>query len=191
MNASRGSSVPKPSPSSPASENVPASSAPESQSSAQQTVATGTAAATTTTTISNSEAEAILTGKTLDVYKYLLLKLSSPGVATFHLDKLQRSGLISKNPSDGSFTISKIYLKHYFLLRSYLVPRYFLYAALFTVLSLGWTVALYLGLGKTGIISSAASSAVFYVFIYGLVCTILAAAVFWFESLRVMRREII
>lgn len=153
--------------------------------------------------ISSVEADAILTGKTLDVYKYMItkrkqvgpreiqraFKLSSSGVASFHLDKLQRSGLITKNENDGSFVVNRVYLKHFFLLRSYLVPRYFLYAAMFSGLAVGWVVALYLGLGASLFASSTLPAGIFYVFVYGLASTVLAAAVFWYESLRVLKRE--
>jgi predicted DNA-binding transcriptional regulator len=155
--------------------------------------------------ITNVEADSILTGKTLEVYKYIMikhkavgprqvqraLKLSSSGVATFHLEKLQRAGLITKNEVDGSFSISRIYLKHFFLLRSYLVPRYFLYAGLFTVLSAGWIASLYLGIGPVNVLKPTSASGVFYVFVYGLISTLLAAGVFWYESLRVLKREVI
>jgi hypothetical protein len=153
--------------------------------------------------ISSVEADAILTGKTLDVYKYMItkrkqvgpreiqraFKLSSSGVASFHLDKLQKSGLITKNANDGSFVVNKVYLKHFFLLRSYLVPRYFLYAAMFSGLAVGWVLALYLDLGASLFASSTLPAGVFYVFVYGLVSMILAAAVFWYESIRVLKRE--
>ncbi|MGH2639907.1 MAG: hypothetical protein ACRDF4_11620, partial [Rhabdochlamydiaceae bacterium] len=119
-------------------------------------------------------------------------KLSSSGVASFHLEKLQKSGLTTKNENDGSFVINRIYLKHFFLLRTYLVPRYFLYAAMFSGLAVGWVLALYLGIGAALFgPSSSLPSGVFYVFVYGLVSTVLAAAVFWYESLRVLKREAI
>ena len=118
------------------------------------------------------------------------LKLSSSGIATFHLDKLQRAGFITKDENTGSFTVNRIYLKHFFLLRSYLVPRYFLYASLFSALSIGWVLALELGIGFPSAENSS-SPGVFYVFLYGLISTTLAAGVFWFESYRVLRREAI
>ncbi len=151
-------------------------------------------------TQSSVQTDALLTGKTLEIYKYIItkrkpvgprelqraFKLSSSGVATFHLDKLHRNGLITKNENDGTYTVSRVYLKHFFLLRSYLVPRYILYAVMFTSISLGWSVALYFGAG-----SLLSSPLVFYVFLYGVMTSILASGVFWYESFRVLKKEAI
>lgn len=153
--------------------------------------------------ITDVETEALLTGTTLEVYKYLMthrralgtrevqraLDLSSPGVASFHLEKLQRNGLITKNESEGSFAINRIYLKHFILLRRHLIPRYFFYAALSTVLAVGWITAVYLGIGST--LTTADLHAVFYVFVYGIITSVLVSAIFWYETWNVMKREVI
>ncbi len=145
----------------------------------------------------------MLTGTTLEIYKYLIthdrpfgprelqraLRLSSPGVASFHLEKLQRNGLITKNESEGSFVINRIYLKHFILLRRHLIPRYFFYAMLSSILAVGWITAVYLGIGST--LTSADLHAVFYVFVYGIITSILVSAIFWYETWQVMKREVI
>ncbi|MHB8567259.1 MAG: winged helix-turn-helix domain-containing protein [Nitrososphaerales archaeon] len=153
--------------------------------------------------ITDIETDAVLTGTTLEIYKYLIthdrplgprelqraLTLSSPGVASFHLEKLQRNGLITKNESEGSFAINRVYLKHFILLRRHLIPRYFFYAALSTVLAIGWITAIYLGIGST--LTRADLHAVFYVFVYGIITSILVSAIFWYETWQVLKREII
>ena len=122
------------------------------------------------------------------------LKLSGPSVASFHLEKLSRSGLVKKSDVDGSYLVDRVHLKHYFLLRQRLVPKYFLYATLATFFIIGWIVTLFLG-GGTGSSSSlpfsplGGSPADFYVFIYGISITTLFAAIFWRETLLVLRNE--
>ena len=148
-------------------------------------------------------ADTVLTGTTLEIYKYLIthdkalgprelqraLNLSSPGVVSFHLEKLQRNGLITKNENDGSFFVNKVYLKHFILLRRHLIPRYFFYAALSTALVVGWISAVYLGIGST--LTSADLHAVFYVFVYGIITSSLVAGIFWYETWQVVKRETI
>lgn len=154
-------------------------------------------------TITDIETDAVLTGTTLEIYKYLItrdkplgprelqraLGLSSPGVASFHLEKLQRNGLITKNENDGSFVVNRVYLKHFILLRRHLIPRYFFYAMLSSILAIGWVAAVYLGIGSS--LTQADLHAVFYVFMYGIITSIFIAGIFWYETWQVMRREVI
>jgi hypothetical protein len=142
-----------------------------------------------------------LNGTTLLVYRYLVtagkpagarevqraLKLSGPSVAVFHLDKLERSGLAKKNQFDGSYSIDKVYLRHFILLRRHLIPRYSFYAALATISIVGWITALFLSGSRTGLLEP--SQASFYVFIYGISLSVLFSGIFWYETLQVLRNE--
>lgn len=148
-----------------------------------------------------------LTGKTLLVYRYLVtcgkpcsareihraLNLSGPSIASFHLDKLVRSGLVRQNESDGAYVVDKLYLKHYFLLRQRLVPKYFLYATLATFSIVGWITTLFLRGSQSSnsypFLPLGGSPADFYVFIYGVSLSILFAGIFWRETLQVLKNE--
>jgi DNA-binding transcriptional ArsR family regulator len=141
-----------------------------------------------------------LTGTTLLVYRYLVtsdkpagarevqreLKLSGPSVASFHLEKLARNGLVRKNEVEGTYSVDRIYLKHFILLRRRLIPRYSFYAALATMTIGGWLTAFFLGGSRAPVFSSQAS---FYVFVYGVSLSILFSAIFWYETLLVLRNE--
>ncbi len=147
-----------------------------------------------------------LTGKTLLVYRYLItsgrpagprdvqraLKFSGPSVASFHLEKLARSGLVKKNESDGSYAVDRLHLKHYFLLRRRLIPKYFLYATLATSSILGWIATLFLKGAKVQphpFLPFSGSPADFYVFIYGIAISVLFASIFWYETWQVLKNE--
>lgn len=140
----------------------------------------------------------VLTGTTLNIYRHLVtldrpvgarevqraLGLSSPAVATFHLEKLERNGLITKEEG-GYFVIDKVYLKHYFLLRRRLIPRYSFYATLSTIFFVGWLVALFLG--PSG--SQFSSQSAVYVYVYGIITTAALCGFFWYETMLVLRNE--
>jgi DNA-binding transcriptional ArsR family regulator len=89
-----------------------------------------------------------LKGTTFRVYCYILranrpvymrelqrnLKLSSPSVAVYHLDKLVNLGLIKKNASGQYVLLEEVKagLLHLFIKSgSHLIPRYLLYVAYF------------------------------------------------------------
>lgn len=146
----------------------------------------------------------ILTGTTLKVYRELIkssepigprelqktLSLSSPSVASFHLDKLERSGLASKNEL-GAYTVNTLYLKHYVRLQRRLIPRYLFHATLATFLLLGW-VLVYVSHSFSVAyhdVASTYSSALFLVFSYGVVVTAVLAGLFWYETIGIMRKE--
>jgi hypothetical protein len=110
------------------------------------------------------------------------LRLSSPAVASFHLEKLVRNGLATKN-EDGAFTVDRVYLKHFIRLRRHLIPRYFFYALFATFLSAGW-----LALGALGGLDELSQASVF-LFVYGPATTIVLACIFWYETINVMQSE--
>jgi DNA-binding transcriptional ArsR family regulator len=153
---------------------------------------------------SNTDLDNALTATTLEVYRYIVthsnkgigpreiqrsLKMSSPAVAIFHLEKLERNGLVSKQ-EDGTYLVDKIYLKHFVLLRRRLIPKYFFYAALSSAFLIGWMNAFFIG-GKSSSFYYLlfGSPAVLYVFVYGIISTSILAGIFWFETLKVFKKE--
>lgn len=85
----------------------------------------------------------VLRGNTAKVYRYAIkigkpigvrevqraLKLSSPRLASYHLEKLEEAGLL-KQTSDG-FIVDKVVLENFVRLRRLLIPRYFVYFVFF------------------------------------------------------------
>jgi len=85
----------------------------------------------------------VLTGNTAQVYRYAIkqrkpigvrevqraLKLSSPTLAAYHLDKLEEAGLL-KQTSDG-YIVEKFVLENFVRLRQLLLPKYLFYFAVF------------------------------------------------------------
>lgn len=102
---------------------------------------------------SPADLDDVLSGTTLRVYRFMISKgnpvgprelqrslhFSSPGVATFHLDKLLRAGLVSKSTT-GSYLLERVYLKHYVRVRRALIPKYTFYAMLSTFFLVGWII---------------------------------------------------
>jgi hypothetical protein len=85
----------------------------------------------------------VLTGNTAQVYRYAIkqrkpvgvrevqraLKLSSPTLAAYHLNKLEEAGLL-KQTSEG-YVVEKLVLENFVRLRQLLLPKYLLYFAVF------------------------------------------------------------
>jgi hypothetical protein len=85
----------------------------------------------------------VLTGNTAQVYRYAVkqgkpigvrevqraLKLSSPTLAAYHLDKLEEAGLLKQTP-DG-YIVEKLVLENFVKVRQLLLPKYLFYFALF------------------------------------------------------------
>jgi hypothetical protein len=85
----------------------------------------------------------VLTGNTAQVYRYAIkqrkpigvrevqraLKLSSPTLAAYHLDKLEGAGLLKQTP-DG-YIVEKLVLENFVRLRQLLLPKYLFYFAVF------------------------------------------------------------
>ena len=83
--------------------------------------------------------EALLKGTTWKVYKYVLengptglreiqksLRLSTPSLALYHLNKLEEEGIIKKD--EQGYTATKILLRNRVKVKRWLVPRYFFYS---------------------------------------------------------------
>jgi predicted DNA-binding transcriptional regulator len=95
--------------------------------------------------MSSEDVEDVLKGLTLRVYHYVLknkketgirevqraLKLSSPTLAVYHLEKLEQAGLIKKGAT--GYVVDKVYLRNLVRLKRLLVPRYFFYALFFVL----------------------------------------------------------
>ena len=85
----------------------------------------------------------VLRGNTARIYRYAIkigkpigvrevqraLKLSSPRLASYHLEKLEEAGLLKKTP-DG-FVVDRLVLENFVRLRRLLIPRYFVYFMVF------------------------------------------------------------
>jgi len=89
--------------------------------------------------MSQDDMEALLKGTTWKVYKYVLengptgireiqksLKLSTPSLVLYHLNKLEEEGIIKKD--EQGYTANRILLKDRVKVRKLLIPRYFFYS---------------------------------------------------------------
>lgn len=135
-----------------------------------------------------SDIESRLKGNTLRLYWYMVkvarpvtihevqksLKLSSPGLVAYHLNKLRELGLIEKD-LEGQYCILEEVkvgvLRSFVRLYGFMVPRYIFYAVFFTVLLLIFLAFFMKPLQL---------QSWFAVF----ACSI-SAAVFWYEAIRV------
>ena len=93
--------------------------------------------------MSQNDAEDVLRGLTLKVYKFVLknrnptgirevqrsLKLSSPTLAVYHLSKLEEAGLLKKSLK--GYEVNRIFLKNLIRLKRMLIPKYFFYCVFF------------------------------------------------------------
>jgi hypothetical protein len=141
--------------------------------------------------VDEEEIESELKGNTLRVYWYILskpdhsigaretqraLKFSSPALAVYHLDKLSDLGLVEKN--NGEYRIVKTVnvgiLKQFVRFRAFMLPRYFLYATMFTTL-----MVFYLTQFTT----------VNFYSTFALVLGLLATGISWFETLKAWRQK--
>ncbi len=132
-----------------------------------------------------------LRGNTLRVYWYVLnasghvvgvrevqraLSFSSPTLALYHLDKLRELGLVAKD--SGEYRLVKEVkvdiLKQFMRVGRVFVPRFALYASLFTALSIVFLLNL-------GLLDLKA----FFGMIFGLG----GSAIFWFETVKTWRQR--
>lgn len=151
----------------------------------------------------SNDIDSVLTGTTLNVYKTMItfgqpigprelqkmLGLSTPSLVIFHLEKLQRAGLVTKS-AEGIYSVNRIYLKHYIHVRKMIIPRAVFQTSLATFFLLGWILVYYTPNFRNALdYSTNVSSIVLLLFSYGLIVTIILTAFFWFETLRVMKQE--
>ncbi len=120
------------------------------------------------------------------------LNMSSPSLATFHLEKLEKAGLVTRTP-EGSYFADKAYLRHFIRVRRILIPRFVFHSALATFFVLGWLVLFLSFFYFPGSLLYAQNSGpnldLAVAVSYGLVITTILATLFWFETLRVVRKE--
>ncbi len=134
-----------------------------------------------------------LKGKTLKVYWYLLKNpdesslrtiqrgagLSSPSLATYHLNKLVNLGLVSTDPH-GLYHLERIVkvgvLRFFVGSGRLLIPRFFFYAAFYTALIPGCLIFLPLSTGPISLLLLSVLS--------------FASITNWIESYRMYRMEI-
>jgi DNA-binding transcriptional ArsR family regulator len=82
----------------------------------------------------------LLKGTSLDIYRLLLkngeplgirevqraLNLSSPSVAQYHLNKLERAGLLKRKK--GNYVVNKVLLENFVKINRFLIPKYLFYS---------------------------------------------------------------
>lgn len=138
--------------------------------------------------MTSMDAEDILRGKTLDVYRYVLksskpagvrevqraLKFSSPRLAFYHLNKLEDAGLLKKNV-DG-YTVERVFLQNSIRLRRLVIPRYFFYSIFFIA-----AMMIQLTIFRPAVIRGD--------YIFGLVVSSVAAFSFLYETVRIVMRK--
>jgi hypothetical protein len=141
--------------------------------------------------IDHEKIDSQLKGKTLRVYMYLLrsanasvgirevqraLGFSSPTLAQYHLEKLKDLGLVRKESSSYQIALEvKVgVLRQFLRFGTVFVPRFVLYAVLFTVL-LGF---LFLIVVEVDLLS-----------VYSFVLAGAGAGIFWYETMRAMRER--
>ena len=133
-----------------------------------------------------------LKGNTLRVYWFVMnasnqtvgvreaqraLNFSSPTLALYHLDKLRDLGLVSRDTNvyrlikEVKFDVLKQFMK---LPGQFFVPRFALYAVLFTALTIYYAFNLV--------------TIDFFAF-FGLLFGALGSAIFWFESIKTWRQR--
>jgi hypothetical protein len=142
-------------------------------------------------TFSDEDVASVLRGNTLKVYWFLLraekgvvgvretqraLKFSSPALAAYHLDKLAELGLVEKVRGEYRLvkTVNVGVLKQFVRFGTYLLPRYLLYATMFTTL-----LVFYLTQFRH----------INFYSVFALILGILAAGVTWHETIRAWKQK--
>ena len=143
------------------------------------------------TGLNEEEIVSKLKGNTLRVYWGLLssddgvvgvrelqrdLGFSSPALAAYHFNKLVDFGLAVNEQGDYRLVreVKVGVLKQYIKLGSFLLPRYVLYASMFST----FLVYLLVRFDEVSFYS-----------VYGLVVSLLAAGVSWFETIKIWRQK--
>jgi predicted DNA-binding transcriptional regulator len=136
----------------------------------------------------SDDVEDVLRGLTLRVYHFVLknkketgirevqraLKLSSPTLAVYHLEKLENAGLIKKGMM--GYVVDRVYLRNLVRLRRLLVPRYFFYALFFSL-----AVVVELVFFRPTVLSRD--------YVFALVVTCAAAVAFVYETVKAWVKE--
>ncbi len=143
--------------------------------------------------MSDAEIEALLKGKTLLVYLYLLrraneegvgvrevqrmLGFSSPSVASYHLQKLVDLGLVRKER--GQYLLAREVrvgiLRHFVMIGRFMLPRYLFYAVLLTTMLITYLIQFPQTLSRYNVAT----------LLLGIVPTI----ILWYETIRIWREK--
>jgi len=132
-----------------------------------------------------------LKGNTLRVYWHLLqnaqdrvgprevqreLGFSSPALADYHLNKLVTLGLVEKKMGEYHLVreVDVGILKQFIKLGTIILPRYILYATLFTTLLIFYATQL---------------RTINFYSLYALILGILATAILWYETIRAWQQK--
>lgn len=104
------------------------------------------------------------------------LGFSSPALASYHLNKLREMGLVSHERGDYRLLVEVRVgvLKQFIKLGTFFLPRYVLYATLFTTL----LVYLIANLREPTFYS-----------VFALILGVLGTGIFWYETVRVWRQR--
>jgi hypothetical protein len=104
------------------------------------------------------------------------LGFSSPALASYHLNKLREMGLVAHEGGDYRLLVEVRVgvLKQFIKLGTFLLPRYVLYATMFTTL----LAYLIITLGESTFYSA-----------FALVLGALGTVIFWYETVRVWRQR--
>jgi DNA-binding transcriptional ArsR family regulator len=139
-----------------------------------------------------AQIESELKGKTLQIYWYMLrspgshvgvreiqraLRLSSPSVASHHLEKLVSLGLVDKTRTGEYYITQEIkvgLLRFFTRLGRYLVPRYLFYSVWFTTMLITY-IAFYRYYGNINLVA--------------LIFGTLASLILWLETIRLWRQK--
>jgi hypothetical protein len=141
--------------------------------------------------MNDDKIESELKGNTLRVYWILLnsqngtigvrgvqraLRFSSPALASYHLAKLEELGLAEK--TNGEYRLIRDVrvgvLKQFTKFGAFMLPRYMLYAAMFTTLLVFYLTQL---------------RDVNFYSLFALIFGVLGTGVLWYETLRVWRQK--
>jgi len=143
------------------------------------------------TEVNEEDVATNLKGNTLRVYWHLLrssdgtvkvretqrsLGFSSPALAVYHLEKLAELGLVKK--IRGKYHLTKVVnvgvLKQFMKIGTFVLPRYTLYATLFTTLLLFYLWQL---------------REINFYSVFALLFGILATGILWYETVKIWRQK--
>lgn len=141
--------------------------------------------------MSDDKVASVLKGNTLRVYWFLLrssngmvgaretqraLGFSSPALAVYHLDKLAELGLVEKTHGEYRLvkTVNVGFLKQFVRFGAFMLPRYLLYATMFTALLIFYLTQFI---------------RVDFYSVFALILALLATGVMWYETVKVWKQK--
>ena len=133
-------------------------------------------------------------GTTLKIYKFMVLygkpigvrelhrklKLSSPSLASYHLNKLEKMGLVRKTENN-KYVVSKVVnvdiLPFFIKMGRLVLPRFLFYSVFFTGMFI-----VYLFVFRPRYLSNS--------YMVSLIISLSALIIFWYETFKVLKTEI-